>query len=468
MLGGLSLAAILATGTSFGDADVAKRAILGHLMEVFVAGLTVSALITWVSRASQAIPLRVAMAARVSLCASLLGVTVAMVRVTSADVHGPTPGAPRHLVVIVVDHMPWRYLATYDQHADWTVLDDVFAKGRVFLGVHTIAPYTHHYFGALYSGRPAATPETASEDLISALQDAGVATRWIVSHRNAMPEGSSARVSAYRGLRSSFLTSNCAWIPEFLGLDYDLVTDWPKTGNVGSDFSAKVFRRVNPLRNGTYKDALTDVLLPQLKSLSRRSGRTFTLFHMMIEPLAGGSEDSYGAEAGTPAEVATALARIGRDDNRYDPEDEPLATLMRAGVAGQMDPLGRRLQVFLSRLDKEGLADTVVAVTTDHGEMFADGRFWYGYRPDERVVRVPFVLLRSGLAPGEDRRLFSTTDITQTCLDFFGAAAKLDPAAVSLLGEHAREWVTSPHVAQRPAPRVVPRRRQSRLALRGQ
>jgi len=81
-------------------------------------------------------------------------------------------------------------------------------------------------------------------------------------------------------------------------------------------------------------------------------------------------------------------------------------------------------------------------VTADHGKIFDRGKIWYGFHPDEEVVRVPLLIL--GLESGkQDDRYAETIDLTQTILERFGVTEKLSPNAFSILGPDPRKLLVS-------------------------
>ena len=117
-----------------------------------------------------------------------------------------------------------------------------------------------------------------------------------------------------------------------------------------------------------------------------------------------------------------ATQTIRDNDYRYGPELEPLAEKHRRGLTLSMADLGVHLTDFMAALAADDtLRDTVVIVTADHGSMYAKGRFWYGFHPNEEVTRVPLLIFNAGRT-GRDDRLVGTLDIGASVLGFFGLA----------------------------------------------
>lgn len=314
--------------------------------------------------------------------------------------------------------------------------------------MHTSATWTNGYFGTLYSGEPAATFESkrAREDgrnLIGELQQAGVAVRWIAFHQNGIPEGSAARVSAYRGLRSIFLSDRFGWLPRALGLDYHLVLP---SGALDSLFMGDAERRLfHWLNRGPARQNLfIQVLLPEVRQIRGTARRTATIFHLGWQAAIGADRPPAAWEADDPLdEVDRIYAQVRANDYRYEPQYEWIAEVQRRQAAAAMQILGERLQDFMEALEAAGLADdTLVIVTADHGSANIKGRFWYGYHPIEEVVRVPFLLL-GDVARGRDERFLTTIDLTQGILEYLGTGARLNDAALSFLSERRHEFAAS-------------------------
>ena len=360
----------------------------------------------------------------------------------------------RHLVLLVLDGMPAQYLSAYDPGAVPTPMDRVVEDALVFRQMRTSAPFTYGFFGTLYSGRSelvfggAAGPHGPGGNLISRLQRSGVVARWMAYHRNGIPEASAGRISAYRGLRSYFLTHNYAWIPEVLGLDYHLtIAGRAIAQNLTNRAVVALFEALNT--DVRVENAFVDILVPQLRMQRRRAGRTFTLFHIAWGAV--GSADVFSknelpvawedetAGDGKPG----ALRAIRVNDYRYGEEYEVVARRRRGKTLVTMGVLGRHLQAFQEALAAdEAIRDTTVIVTSDHGRMFRKGRFWYGYHPNEEVVRVPLIVLNGGAA-GIDDRYFATPDLAESVLAFFDVPAGLDPRALSIFDSRTHRSVAS-------------------------
>ena len=74
--------------------------------------------------------------------------------------------------------------------------------------------------------------------------------------------------------------------------------------------------------------------------------------------------------------------------------------------------------------------------------MSAKGKLWYGFHPDEEVMRVPLVVFGGGRS-GVDERNFETIDITQTLIAHFGISKNFHPRARSLFESGKKPFTAS-------------------------
>ena len=376
----------------------------------------------------------------------LFAAAIVSVFVTQVIQPERAPGSGKHLVLMVLDGMPTQYLHSYEPAAPIGPLDQLASKGLLLTQARTSAAWTYAYFGTLYSGstRVVEAPrdeKPAVESLLGRLQRGGAAARWIAYHRNGSPEGSAASINDYRGLRSYLLTENTAWVPRLLNLDYHMAIASVATAqNLRGALGRAVFNWLSG-GNQKYGGVLTELLLPQLREQRANAGDSFTLFHTGWNWLGDPAKE---AQALLPAaqeiiglaDVAPGGSeKIRASDYQYGPEFEPLAAQIRHGNSLKMIDAGVHLTDFLSALaEDESLRDTVVIVTSDHGSMYAKGRFWYGFHPNEEVIRVPLLIFNAGRT-GQDDRLVSTLDVNASVLGFFGLSRESD-SGQSLFGSN--------------------------------
>lgn len=119
--------------------------------------------------------------------------------------------------------------------------------------------------------------------------------------------------------------------------------------------------------------------------------------------------------------------------DRTPPTAAEVATARRAYYAAISyidDHVGR----ILSRLEELGLAeDTVVVVTSDHGDMLGERGLWYTMSPFERSARVPLIVRgpERWVRPGRYTRPVTLLDLMPTLCELAGTPVEEDPEAVA-------------------------------------
>jgi arylsulfatase A-like enzyme len=159
----------------------------------------------------------------------------------------------------------------------------------------------------------------------------------------------------------------------------------------------------------------------------RRGGRNFLFLHYFDVHSSYRSEERYerlftrgsGRLKGTTAELREAM----RGALELTPADvEHLKDLYDAGIRQLDDELGR----LFRWLESAGwLEDTLVVVTSDHGEEFLDhGGLSHGHNHYQEMLRVPLIV-RGPTIPAGKRlsALVSLIDVAPTILSVLGVAA---------------------------------------------
>ena len=307
-------------------------------------------------------------------------------------------GHGRHLLLVVLDGFPASYLNRYNPETSPTAFDAAIEDAMVYTEMRTSTPYTSAYFSTLYTGF--VNPEEARGNLFERLQRANVGVQLIAYHRNGFPEGTLANIGLYRGLRSALLSHNFDWIPRMLGLDYHLALWYRPSGIVGKS----LLRNVNQTLNSDIHNALTRILMPQLRNSHAHSERTFTVFHIGHNFRFSRVADSLPRAQFSDQDESAMIKRIRELDYRYEPSIEEFAATVRERERVNVEAVGEDLKGFMEQLLLDPLLDdTVVMVTADHGTMNSKGRFWYGFHPNEEVIRVPLILW-DGKSHGNDQR----------------------------------------------------------------
>ena len=374
--------------------------------------------------------------------AAILLVSLAGHQILSPLRPGVAGSEPKRVVLLIVDGLPTQYLRAYNPDAPASDLDAIIEDSLLFEQMRSSIPMTSDYHGILYTGQ--LNRPKGADTVLAKLQRAGVAVQWISYHRNGFPEGSRAQTSAYHGLRSFFLTHKTAWIPKHLGLDHHLVIASESTTRNLSGWPAKsLFTWINQDPQAV-DDPLGEILLPELEAQAARAERSLTIFHLGYYrfPLDGEAL----ARAQVLADIKhedPVLQEIRDADYRYTPEHEPFALMMRDKTADHVSSFAQRFKAFHASLqDDEQLEDTVLIITSDHGSVFREGRFWYGYHGVEEVIRVPLFVTNFGKS-GTDDRMLMTTDLSESLLDLFGLESGLDNDALSIFGDHDRSQTVS-------------------------
>lgn len=392
---------------------------------------------------------------RLSLVLAPAWLVVAAFFVVQGRLARNTGMAPRHVVLVVLDAWPASSLLhTYNTAMPARPVDQLFADALVFGSMHTNTVWTHGFFDVLYRGTAqfvSAKPpkfrqrfvkdeqgQSSRWNLLSALQDLGVKTRWIAYHRIGFPESHSA--SDYAGLRSTSLTRRYAGLARALGLDYNLVMVNPTSRSLASPRRRAMMSLLN--REKRFDDELHEVLLPEIRALHGESNRSFLMYHGRW-PAGPFTPPPAWAESAPNNEQERRAAAIRARDNRYEPGDEQFVDEWRAKTNYHMDLVAGRIEQLLANLAAENLLDnTLLILTADHGSMLDRGRIWYGYHPDEEVTRVPLILFNAGRRGFENVKRESI-DLPQTLVDYFGGTERVHPRAVSLLDSSDKEFTAT-------------------------
>lgn len=351
--------------------------------------------------------------------------------------HGPAGESERgsekgrHLAFIVLDGWPSQYLHAYNPEAPANAFDEVLGDARVYLGAHTSFPHTHQFFGTLYNGDTKVLGGDwrglrSTKSLGARLQARNVGVRFMNYHRSGIPDSSAANRSDHEGLRSYFLTERYYWIPQALGLDYHIALSGPSIAKNFKWFLPRALvKAANPSAYSERENALTEVLIPELRRMRQKHRMSFTLFHSAWARLGRNSEkigllDLPGAQKVDPNETAMLpVDEIRANNYRYDPKFEPLVELRRQIAAIKILRQGKLLREFITALRADPiLSDTVVVLTADHGTMYAKGRLWYSYHPNRENVRVPLIVFDSGMK-GKDDQLLTTPALSRAIDNFF-------------------------------------------------
>lgn len=301
----------------------------------------------------------------------------------------PPPGTPR-VILIVLDGLGADVLDAANARSG--LIDRLRPDAK--LTTVTATPYTSGFFGTLYKGTLDCRHPGAS--LLRRLQLRGIPVQWLSFHENGFPQSSDCHVSDYRGLASKALPPSLAFIPRFLGLDYNLVIS-----------------AADPAAPQT-ADAL---LLPHIRTRLAAGG--LLIIHVRSSPTSRAAFDQ-----GSEPERAADLHRILRDnDYTYPARYEPMVRQERENfIAGAQKVLMNVARLIEGVRADPALSGTIFLLTADHGTVFGGGHMYYGYHTDRAVRQTPLLVFGKSANP-RPGRLLSSTDIPATLADLFGVPA---------------------------------------------
>ncbi len=151
------------------------------------------------------------------------------------------------------------------------------------------------------------------------------------------------------------------------------------------------------------------------------------------EPFRGKFVDPYAADL--PA-VLTASEMYELRDRLSDDRDDPALSLaiQLAIYDEEIAFADHELERFFDALDASGLGeDTIVAITSDHGEEFFDhGKFEHGHSVYNELVRIPLIVWGPGVVSGRYEAPVSLVDLMPTLLDAGGLSTPEGLAGESL------------------------------------
>ena len=157
------------------------------------------------------------------------------------------------------------------------------------------------------------------------------------------------------------------------------------------------------------------------------------------------------------------------EHDRYPADDERTLAARRAYSAA-ISLVDEHVASLLATLDEVGMAEeTIVVVTSDHGDMLGERGLWYKMSFFEDSARVPLIVHQPGrIAAQRVRTPVSLLDLGPTLVELAGGwpdggpAAPIDgrslastltggrePAAEPVLGEYLAEGVVEPQVLVR-------------------
>ncbi|MHA7836552.1 MAG: sulfatase, partial [bacterium] len=311
-----------------------------------------------------------------------------------------------NVLLVMVDTLRADHLSCYGGPVETPNLCRLAEEGTIYQGF-SHASWTKPATASLLTSTLPSThtaiakPSTLSEDLTlisEAMQDGGYTTGGIVSNVNLAESFGFAQ-----GYDDYF----------YLGPDYLAYAKESSSKLIVYQLLRQVWLGLKPkftpgvFFNDFYQDSqvVNEVAFEWLEA--RQDDRFFLFLHYM-DPHDPYFEHPYNGEG---------VARVSMPDPEPEIADE-LARLYR----GEIEYLDVQFGALLDRLDALGLYDdTVIALTSDHGEEFADhGGFWHGLTLYDEQIRVPLLIkwARSGekAAEGADSGIARLIDVGPTLI----------------------------------------------------
>lgn len=357
----------------------------------------------------------------------------------------------QNMILIVLDGLSAKYLDPYNPAENTPFFKEIASESVVYTNIRTNFAYTSGFFYALYSGKKNFWDKQAlnkKAGLLSALQAAGVNTRWYTYHNNGVPDIFNFE---YSGLRTTFLIGNLAWVPRSLGVDYNIF-EMPGAFARGRSMGyreAAINDRISRIQDDSYMFPLEKRAVEEVQLLRKDSRPFFLTLHLPVSALTVQDpspkiwELEDGSEVPEDAVQKVRQKILKHQDYTYTEEDNRVVEILREKYRKTVQAGTRSLKKFYDIYKQKGWdKDTLLIVTADHGKIFSKGKIAYGFHNDEEVARVPFLVHWQNRV-GEDDRLGETIDITQTALDFFQVEQKFSENAISLLDDKKKKRVTT-------------------------
>ncbi len=343
----------------------------------------------------------------------------------------------RHVVLLVIDGMPSQLLQRYRPESSPTAFDAVAGRGRTFTAARTNFTFTNGFFFALYRGQLASQQE--GSHLFAELEQAGVSSRWLTYHTNGVPEARAIR--DYGGFRSTILTEQLTWWPWLLGIDYHTFLRAERDAYELHPRIKAMYQIVHGRRLFDQEGFFDRYLPGQIREVQDRARRSFLLAHVPVSA----SVNVQALEAGSSPQLGEqgreVFSEAARRDYRYDPESQDVVDVYRDHIRASLNVWGRGLDGLLDALEAEGRhRDTLIIVTSDHGQIFSKGKLFYGVHPDEEVARVPLFMFGPGLS-GTETRAVDTLDIVRTIEEFLGSPAPRSKRGRNLLADFEEKYI---------------------------
>lgn len=342
-------------------------------------------------------------------------------KIAAAPVKDLRGQAPQGVILVIADTLRADVLGAYGAppHRDSAPsphFDTLAEHGAVYLNMSAQASWTKPAVASIMTSLPPSGHVTMSKDaalpsslptLASVLHDNGVNTGAVVSNYNLAEDFGFARgFDSFRYLAPA----------RYLGA--------PESANKLAGYNIyrvlrekflKQFRSMEYFyQNGTAVNQAAQEFLSSVQP----GQRFFLWLHYMD------AHDPYFDINGH------SFARVS------DPEPpKDWAPAMSAAYKDGVKRFDTALGEFQQILEQKGLAaSTLLIVSSDHGEEFADhGGFYHGTTLYEEMLHVPLLMHGAQIAPQKNTALARQIDLAPTVLSYFGIASPSSFAGQNLL-----------------------------------
>ncbi len=260
-----------------------------------------------------------------------------------------------------------------------------------------------------------------------------------------------AEIASRAGIATVAVVANHLYLDRRFGTDQGFATYWVDPPHPGLRFPPgdALFASLDPegsaILDWPYvRDTfVTDAALDALDKLHDRP------FFLFVNYLDVHRPNLRPATAEIPLEDEVVVPRYCPELTRVlrgEPIPEKLRRSLVNAYDRELEHLDGELSRLLARLDDLGLSrDTLVIVTSDHGEHFGEhGLVDHAVQLYNETVDVPLIVKGMGIAPGRSRKPVQVVDVFPTALEHLGLPVPGACQGTSLLGpaEHpiVSEW----------------------------
>ena len=331
--------------------------------------------------------------ARVHLGKTRVGLAVALLLfVVILSSISPDSGR-RNVLLIVLDTLAADHMASYGYHRVTTPeLDRLATEGIQFTRSYSVAPWTLPSHASMFTGLHPIQHGASQENL-------GLAHGFSTVAEILRNEG----YRTFAAVNNPIVGTSTKLHQGFA----DFLPMWQNT--VGRLFE----RSGEHPTNSAFREFLESI-----------DGREFFAFLNYVEPHRPYHPPSRFSERFLPQGVSEEEAlKVDQSWPRYYTGHNPLSEdefeILNALYDGELASLSRTVNDLIEMLEDKGLMEnTVVIITSDHGENLGDhGHLDHIFNIYDSVLRVPLIILDSHAAKGEkDARFTSSVDIFATIL----------------------------------------------------